>query len=137
MKGILTFFLLTISILSIAQNETSKDVQIDERLYEVFEKEHLTNLQTKNPFLLKRWAYYLDHSFYISDYPRAKGNPEYPEVKINDLENINILLLEKKQSLNRDFDKQMVYKINGTNKVLVYLSGKEFNEKLNVHLGRK
>lgn len=135
MKGTLTFLFLTLSILSIAQNKTS-EIEIDERLYQVYDQTYLENLQTNNPFLLQRWSFYLDHAYYISEYPSKKGNPNYPTIKISNLENFNVLLLEKNQNISRDFEKQSVYKIEGTNKVLVYYSGKDFVKKLNKHLGR-
>ena len=52
------------------------------------------------------------------------------------LSNINILLLEQKNELTRDFNKTVKHKIKGTNKILVYYSGKEFNQKFNEYLGR-
>ena len=137
MKGILTLSLLLFSILSIAQTNSKDKVKIDERLYDVFEKQYLTDLQTKNPNLLQRWSFYLDHAYYITEYPKEKGNPNYPKVEITDIENLNILYLEKNQRIGKDFKKRMKYKIQGTDKILVYYSGEEFNQKLNEYLGRK
>ncbi len=137
MKGIITFLLLTFSVLSIAQNKTNDiNTAIDDRLYEVYGQEYLLALKKNNPFLLKRWSFYLDNAFYITEYPSKKGNPDYPIITIENLDDFNILLLEKNQELIRDFNQQKVYKIKGTNKVLVYLSGKKFNQKLNEHLKR-
>ena len=137
MKGILTLFLLTLSILSFAQNKSSEITTTDERLSEVFDQEYLTNLETQNPVLLQRWSFYLDNSYYIVDFPKTKGNPDYPTIEIADIDNFNIFLLEKKQPMPRDFEKSMKYKIKGTNQILVYYSGKEFNQKFNEFLGRK
>ncbi len=137
MKGIFTLFLLTLSILSFAQKKSSETVEIDERLTEVYDIEYLTKLKTENPFLLQRWSFYLDNAYYIMDFPMEKGNPDYPTIEVADLSNINILLLEKSQKMTRDFDKLTKYKIKGTNKILVYYSGKEFNQKLNKFIGRK
>lgn len=136
MKGIFTFLLLTFSVLSIAQNKTNDITTIDERLYEVYDQEYLASLQKNNPFLLKRWSFYLDHAYYIMEYPSDKGNPNYPEIKITNLDDLNILLLEKNQPIVRDFNQQKVYKIKGSNNVLVYYSGKKFNQKLREHLKR-
>ncbi len=137
MKGIITLLLLTFSILSIAQSNTIELKNIDTRLYDVYDTYYLTSLQKDNPFLLKRWSFYLDNSYYITTYPSEKGTPNYPLVKIENLKDFNILLVEKNQKLTRNFDKQTVYQIKGTDQVLVYYSGKEFNQKLNKHLGRK
>lgn len=136
MKGIVTLFLLSVSIISSAQNKHSDNVEIDERLKEVYEIKYLTSLQIQNPVLLQRWSYYLDNSFYIVDFPKEKGNPNYPIIEVADLSKINILLLEQKNELTRDFNKTVKYKIKGTNKILVYYSGKEFNQKFNEFLGR-
>ena len=136
MKGILTLFLLTLSILSFAQKKSSETIEIDERLTEVYDKEYLANLQIQNPVLLQRWSFYLDNAFYLVDFPKEKGNPDYPTIEVADLNNMNIFLLEKTQKMTRDFDKPTKYKIKGTNKILVYYSGKDFNQKLNEFLGR-
>ena len=136
MKGILTISILLFSILSIAQTTSKDKVEVDERLFEVYDKEYLTDLQTKNPNLLQRWSFSLDHSFYITEYPKEKGTPNFPIVEISDIENVNILLLEKNQRIGKDFKKRMKYKIQGTDKILVYYSGEEFNQKLNEYLGR-
>ena len=136
MKGMLTLFLLTLSVLSFAQNKSSETADVDERLTEIYNKEYLTDLQTQNPVLLQRWSFYLDNAYYIVDFPKEKGNPDYPTIEVADLDNMNILLLEKNQKMTRDFDKSTKYKIKGTNKILVYYSGKEFNQKLNEYLGR-
>lgn len=137
MKGIITLFFLTLSILSFAQNKSSELVDIDERLLEVYDQDYLNNLQIQNPVLLKRWNYYLDNAYYIVDYPKEKGNPDYPVIEVDDIKNINILVLERNQEMTRDFDRATKYKIKGSNQVLVYHSGKEFNQKLNEFLGRK
>lgn len=134
MKGIFTFLLLAFSVLSIAQKNTTEIISIDDRLYDVYDKEYLTTLQKDNPFLLKRWSFYLDNAFYISESPSKKDNPEFPIIEIDNIEDFNILLLEKNQTLLRDFDKQTVYKIKGSDKILVYYSGKKFNQKLREHL---
>ena len=136
MKGILTLFLCSLAVLSFAQKSPSP-TDIDARLLEVYEAEYLTRLQTDNPFLLQRWSFYLNESFYVSTYPAEKGTPDFPTVIISDLENINILQLEKDQNLSHDFNRQTMYKIQGTDKVLVYRSGKEFNHRLRKHLSEK
>ena len=127
--------LLCLPLLSPAQNEAS--VEIDERLYDVHEPSYLDYLKEANPFLLKRWAFYLDNAFFITKDPEKKPVIDYPIIKIDNLKEFNILKLEKEQSLNRDWDKRMMYKIEGTKKILVFYSGKEFNSKLNAFLGRK
>ena len=130
-------FLLLFASNSFAQNQTSSDeLVIDNRLYDIFDEEYLENLKDNNPFMIQRWNYYLDHAWYLSDYPSEKGNPDYPTIQINNLDQINIFQIEKEQLTKRDWNKQMMYQIEGTNKILVYHSGKKFVNLLNEHLGR-
>ena len=137
MKGIFTCILLTFSILSITLGQSNESVSIDTRLYNVYEEAYLNDLKVNNPFLLKRWAFYLDNAYYITDFPIQKGTPNYPKIEIDDLDNLNILLLEKNQNLKKNFDEKTFYRIEGTNKILVFYSGKEFNVKLNQYLQRE
>lgn len=144
MKSLCAPLFLLISFSAFAQTtlETTKitnetKVEIDERLYDVFDANYLEKLQTVNPFVIQRWNFYLDNAWYITDYPEAKGTPNYQSISVVDLENLNILKLEKEQTLRKDFEKQMMYQIEGTQKVLVYHSGRKFNQMLNEHLGRK
>ncbi len=134
MKYLHTLLLFSLPLLGIAQATTT--VEPDERLHDVFDVAYLEALQTNNPLLLQRWNYYLDHAWYLADYPEGKGKLDFPVVRIADLEKINILHLEKEQHLQRDWRKRMKYRIEGTKKILIYYSGKEFTEDLNKHLGR-
>jgi hypothetical protein len=137
MKNLFIFAFLFISFTTFAQRDTSTPSlpNIDERLYQVFEKDYLTRLQRQNPFLINRWNFYLDNAWYLTELPNKK-EANYPEVHIDDLENINILLLEKEQNLRKEWEKQSIYKIKGTKKALVYFPGKVFTEKLNKEFRR-
>jgi hypothetical protein len=111
-------------------------VKIDPRLYDVYEKDELESIQKDEPFFIKRWNFYLDNAFFISDSPLSKdGSDEgYPSVNIPDLANINILKLEKEQNLKHDFMTETIYKITGTKKYLAYYAGRHFVEKFKEHL---
>lgn len=130
------FFFGSIFTFAMAQAPAHTHISIDPRLYEAFDSQHLENLVTENPFLIQRWNYYLDNSWYLDDLPPEKESAEYPSVNIEDIENINILVLEREQQLRRDWDRRIIYRITGHQKVLVFYSGKEFTEKLNEHLNR-
>ena len=118
-----------------AQSEPSHTTApIDSRLFEIYSGDYLENLQTANPYLLKRWNFYLDHSWYLTELPAEKDMDSYATIQIEDLSNFNILLVERKFDLKRNWDKQLVCKIEHTNQALVLLSGKAFNEKLNKFL---
>jgi hypothetical protein len=101
--------------------------QIDERLLEVYEIDYLQRLQASNPQVLQRLNYYLDHAYYLTEYPAEKGAPDFPEIVIEDLQHINILRLEKEQNLRHAFDRPTQYQIKGSNQILVYYPGEKFN----------
>lgn len=136
MKKLLILLFLCASIYHThAQSEEVTPLDIDERLLALYDKAYLNRLKEINPFIIQRWNYYLDHAYYITDYPKGKG-VTYPLVTIPDLENFNILLLEQEQGLSRNWHKIIVYHIKDTDKVLVYYSGKEFVNRLNKHYNR-
>lgn len=128
-------FTLCFSLLSLFLG-AQQEVRIDERLFAVYDAAYLERLQTENPFLLQRLNFFLDNAWYLSDYPADKGAVNFPTVQVDDPSSFNILLLEKEQNLRRDFEKETVYSINGTRKVLIFRSGREFTHMLNEHLGR-
>ncbi len=135
MKKLLILLLLSASIYAHAQSNTTTPLDIDQRLLALYDEAYLDRLKKTNPFMIQRLNYYLDNAYYITDYPKAKA-ASYPSVAIADLEHFNILLLEKEQDLKRNWDKITVYQIKGTNKVLVYYSGKDFVKRLNEHYNR-
>jgi len=122
-------FLMMFVLSACSFGQPNQPLEIDKRLYDIYDDAFIDRMKSDNPFLIKRLNFYLDHSFIITDLANAKEN-DYPEVVINDLENVNILFIEKEQKLKHDFHKKVIYKIANTNKMLVYYSGKEFNEKL-------
>lgn len=109
---------------------------IDARLYEAYDKTYVDKVAQDDPFLLKRWTYYLDHAYYVTDAIVSKdGVPtNYPSVSVSDLAHLNILKLETEQKLTRDYYVETIYKIKGTDKFLVYHSGRNFIESLNEYL---
>ena len=132
MKVLLTTCLFFFTISLFAQ----QPIPLDERLLTVYDRAYLEQLQVDNPFLLERLHFYLDNAWYLSDYPEDKGGADFPVVQIEDPGSINIFLLEKEQGLQKDFQTEVVYSINGTRKVLIYRSGRDFNRLLNEHLKR-
>ncbi len=133
MKHFLIMCFFSLPVLGISQ---SSQVKIDERLFEVFDKAYLDNLQTANPFLIHRWNYYLDNAYYIAEDVKTVQH-DYPDVVIDDLKQFNVFLLEKEQGIKGAYQQEVAYRINGTNKVLVYYAAKDFTAKLNKHLGRE
>ncbi len=113
----------------------TEKVLADERLYEILEADYIENLVQQNPFLIQRWNFYLDHAFYITEDPKM-SRYEYPTIRIENLDNFNILKIEQEQRIKNAYQKRVAYKIDGTNKALVYYAAKEFNTELNKHLKR-
>ncbi len=134
-KIFIPVLLLFLSITTFAQSQQQTHTHpIDARLFEVFDGTYLEQLNAENPFLIQRLNFYLDHAWYITDLPAEKSSSDYRTIQIEDVEKMNILLVEKEQKLERDWDKQTVYKIGNSGKALVFLPGKEFTKKLNEHL---
>lgn len=131
-------FLILIPALHLkAQQSASAPPAADHRLYAVFDSAYLNQLATNNPTLLLRWNYYLDHAFVITGFPEKKGGREqFPEVQVDDFQGINILVLEKRQRLARSWDAPAFYRIAGSDKVLMYYSGKDFNRNFRKWLSR-
>ena len=134
MKNIFIILFCIFSLSVFGQNKADV-IQADERLNEVYAEAYLERLKTANPFLIQRWNFYLDNAFFVAENPADK-EATYPTIEVKDLENINILLIEKEQKIHHDFKARTYYQIAGTNKMLVYHSGEEFRDALNKHLGR-
>jgi len=117
-----------------AQEEEKSCKLIDDRLYEVYDTSYIDQLNKEDPSLLRRWTFYLDHAYYITDRPLELEWKNYPPVVIKDLKNINILLLEKEQQLRRNWNRPSIYRISNTKKFLVYWPGKQFTSKMRSNL---
>ena len=137
-KPFLAFFIF-LPFIAFSQQNSPVTKPIDARLYEAYDKAYVDDVAQGDPFLLKRWTYYLDHAFYVTDALVSKDGVavDYPSVSVPDLAHINILKLESQQMLKRDYYVETIYKINGTDKFLVYHSGRNFIESLNEYLGVK
>ena len=136
MKKILLvlFGLLPLPMLLQAQNQPAKTM-IDPRIYAAYEREYVDRVAQNNPFLIHYWTFYLENAYYITDAPTEKTEDamEYSTIKIDNLNNINILQLEKKYPMKHDWEDLKAYRIEGTSKLLVYHPGRLFTEKLNVY----
>ncbi len=136
MKRKLTFALTLLPFFVFSQQNSPISKPIDPRLYAAYERSYVDDVAQNDAFLLKRWTFYLDHAFFISETSLSKSDADenYPSVKIIDIEHINILKLEQEQALKRHYDTETIYKIEGTHKYLVYYSGRAFIQKLNDYL---
>lgn len=125
---------LLLPLFALAQ-QPKTDVQIDERLYEVFDDAYLERLLVERPFLIQRWNFYLDHAYYLTKDDKAERN-KYPIIKVENMEEINIFQLERSQGLRRHPKQEMSYQIADSDWVLVYHAAATFTAQLNAHLGR-
>ena len=132
MKIIYFFLLLLFPFTSFSQSNDSSLVP-DDRLIEAYGEDYINRLIEDNPFLIKRWNFYLDNAYFITDNVPGKET-DYKVVQVENLEQINILTIEKEQKLERAWDVPTIYKIENTEQLLVYYPGKVFTEKLKVHL---
>jgi len=130
------FLLVNTFFAQSAVAQTSHTPVPDQRLYEAYDAEYIDRLTTENSFLINRWNFYLDNAFYLMDAVPGKTDA-YPEIIISDIENVNILLLEKEQHLSHDQKAMTIYNIKNTDKCLVYLPGEKFIKLLNEHLVKK
>ena len=138
MKSIFKLLLLLMLPVSlVAQSQNSNSTQIDARLYDVYDKEYLETVKKEDLNLLHRWHFYLDNAYIIADNSLSKkenDDKDYPSVSIPDLKRVNILKLEQEQHIKNDFNTEVIYKIQGTDKFLVYIAGRNFMEKLNDYM---
>lgn len=118
--GVVFLFLTTIGF--------SQSLPIHPKLASAYEPTYLQRIQKTNPMLFKRWTYYVDHSYYVTEVIPEKLLKSQTPIKANPSD-INIFLLEKRYPfLKRDWNLPKAYKIKNTEKLLVYYSGKQFNE---------
>jgi hypothetical protein len=129
-----SLLLFGISLLPAQTSVTNTNIVIapDARLFEAFDSSYLQSILQSNPTLIRRWNFYLDNAFIITDFPAKKGNiGDLKTVQIPNISNFNIFTIEKTQKLGRDWNKPVFYRINQTDKVLMYFSGKDFMKKFN------
>jgi hypothetical protein len=134
MKYCLLFACCCLSFLTHAQSP-STPVQIDDRLYEIYEEDYLSRLLQERPFLIQRWNFYLDHAYYLTNSEKALSG-DYPTIVVKDTETINILSLMQAHQLVFDPKVETAYRIAGEEQVLVIQSSKRLIAALNKHLGR-
>ena len=112
--SVLTVLVILSSFNSVrAQNTSNK--QIDARLTAVFDNNYIESIHT-DTFWAKKWRFYLDNAFFISDASVDKSGNENIEgtIEVADINNINILQLEKTYALKRDYYTYKAYKIKNT-----------------------
>ncbi len=109
-----------------------KNIEPDSRMVDALGKNFVERIQVENPMLVLYYNYFLDNSFYITEYPEGKSEfvnsvkslPILPETT---LEEINVL----KFKLNLKYDEQSYFRLSESNKIMVFYSGEELNKNYN------
>ena len=121
------FLSLFIFIAKIAIGQTHHD----ERLTVKYASKYLDRMEEKSPVIYQRINYYLDHSYQIIDEPKGKFDQLKDEISIQNLDEVNILELERTFDIQPDYKMRRVFRIKDTNKILVRLPMVEFNKAFN------
>ena len=128
------FFSILLYYAASAQEASGKPA-IDARLFEVYDSTYLETVLQSNPTLIRRWNFYLDHACMVTDFPAEKGDLQaLPLVIIPDPTHFNSLKLEKEQRLSHHWNTSTLYRIEGTQKGLMYYSGQEYNRRCSANL---
>lgn len=130
MKYLLSFLLLGFCFFAQAQEQAEPKVNIDERLYEVYDSDYLGRIQSAQPVLIQRWNFYLDNAWFITEHT-AEKSAVFPEISIEDIDDFNIIKLIETQKLDRQMNSPTTYRIKGTTKLLVLRSEKQFAKLFN------
>lgn len=134
--SVLTFFILIFSVLSFSLNAQTSNIletiSPDARIYEAFDNEFVNELKSDNPTLILYYNYYLDNAYYISELPADKNEflSSLTSLDLDEnikLSEINILKLK----LDLNFEQQTYYRIGKSDRVLIFYSGVELNNKFN------
>lgn len=136
-----TTFLILLLVLSafsiLAQSEKNiepKQIVADARLSEAFGNDFVERIIAENPSLVQYYNFFLDNSYYIAELPQEKTEfiNSLPSLSISpqsDLSKINVLNYD----VQLNFDKETYFRMQNSNKVMVFYSGEELNEKFNAH----
>lgn len=103
----------------------------DPRLLESYETEYLDRMEDQSPVIYQRLNFYLDNTFQIIEKHSKKFTGPIETIKIKDLDNINIFEVQKSNKISPDYKRKLVFKIKGTNKLLILESMEQFNKAFN------
>lgn len=143
-KLILSVLLLTVIGFTNAQTQKIQ-VIADPRIVEVFGQETVDFYLENNPSIIRYYNFFLENSYSIQDMPQEKmeGLKTLPELTLKNefqtdlvdytekgLENLNIM----KYDLKIDSNIGPIYRLGNTNKIIIFLSGKEIQNLYNKYL---
>jgi hypothetical protein len=101
----------------------------DARLLAKYSDVQIKKLQQTHPEIIAYWTYYLDHGYEVIEIPIGKGEVLWQEIKMPSRKSFNIL----SSGLVSDRLSPKYYRIAGTNKLLMLLSGEEVARRFNQH----
>ena len=133
---VLTFFSLIFSVLSFNLNaqtsNTLETIRPDARIYDAFDDKFVDELTVDNPALILYYNYYLDNAFYISELPADKNEFLTNLTSLDLDENVKISEINiLKLKLDLNFEQQTYYRIGKSDRVMIFYSGIELNDKFN------
>ncbi|MBP7699319.1 MAG: hypothetical protein KA101_01650 [Saprospiraceae bacterium] len=102
-------------------------VTADSRLADVFESSYLSNLSDNHPLILQRYNYFLDNAYFIDVHPKGKAQLNVPVIKLDANTQFNIIAVMREHKLKTSPDKRLYYRIENSDKVLVFYSTREFD----------
>ncbi len=134
--SVLTFFILIFSVLSFNLNAqtltTLETITPDARIYDAFDDKFVDELTVDNPALILYYNYYLDNAFYISELPVDKNEFLANLTSLDLDENVKISEINiLKLKLDLNFEQQTYYRIGKSDRVMIFYSGIELNDKFN------
>jgi hypothetical protein len=142
MKKLLTFLISFMIIGNLFSQENKINVTPDPRVIEVFGQETVDFYLQNNPKLILYYNYFFDHSYQITEIPQEKIKelkdiqelklkPQYQMESVdyteNGLKNLNIM----KFDFNLNFEINTFFRLGNTNKIIVFLSGKDIQNQFN------
>lgn len=140
MKNLIILF-LSVFLMSSSFAQTNTNVP-DPKLIDAFGQETVDYYINNAPHLISYYNFFLYHSYNIMDIPEGKMESieNIPVFKIkekfisepkdyseNGIQNLNILKYDFKIDLNSS----VIYRLEGTNKMIVFISGKEIQTTYN------
>ncbi len=131
----LTYVFIFMSVVFNLNAQNSFDLQSvkpDSRLVDAFDLSFVNRIQKENPALVLYYNFYLDSAYYISVLPADKNEflSNLKSIDVDDnIETSEINILMYKLDLN--FEQRSYYRIGNSDRVMIFYSGKELNEKFN------
>ncbi|MCX6256288.1 MAG: hypothetical protein NTW49_00040 [Bacteroidia bacterium] len=112
----------------------SSKVIPDPRLYECFDASFIQHQLDINPKLILYYNFFLDHSYYITDFPpKADYVCNFPVIDFaagKDLSQLNVL----KSNLKLNNKKQTYFQLGDRHQIIVFYTQKELTQKFNEYL---